>query len=186
MLIAPLLLIARYSGNRYDATELMIEAATPANYLRFFSDPFYLSVMRTTIGVAVAVTLLCLAFGMPIALRIARMPPRWKSIATLLTIMPLFIGSVVRTVGWLILFARGGMLDILSRRFSGHGVDLMYATPAVIVAHRLGQPALHDPDAAKRLRRHRHAASRKPPAASAPRLPAPFSASPGRSRCRAR
>ena len=129
MLIAPLMLIARYSANRYDATELMIEAATPANYLRFFSDPFYLSVMRTTIGVAITVTLLCLAFGMPIAIRIARLPPRWKWLAILLTILPLFIGSVVRTVGWLILFARGGMLDILARRFTGHGVDLIYTPP---------------------------------------------------------
>ena len=134
MLIAPLMLIARYSVNRYDATELMIAATTPANYLRFFSDPFYFSVMRTTIGVAITVTLLCLAFGMPIAIRIARLPPRWKWLAILLTILPLFIGSVVRTVGWLILFARGGMLDIFSRRFFGHGVDLMYSTPAVIAA----------------------------------------------------
>ncbi len=40
MLVAPLALLFRDSLNRYDPTELMIAAVTPANYFRFFSDPF--------------------------------------------------------------------------------------------------------------------------------------------------
>ncbi len=133
-LVAPLVLIARYSLNRFDPTELMIAAATPANYLRFFTDPYYLSVMRTTLAVAITVTLLCIALGMPVALRVARMSPRWRSLATLLIILPLFISSVIRTVGWLILFARGGMLDLLGMRLFGHHVDLVYSETAVILA----------------------------------------------------
>ena len=134
MLIAPLLLIARYSVNRFDPTQLMIDAATPKNYLTFFTDPFYLSVMRTTVFVAVTVTLLCLVFGLPLAIRIARLPSGRKSLAMLLVIMPLFVGSTVRAIGWLILFAHGGMLDILSMRLFGRNLDLMYTEPAVIAA----------------------------------------------------
>jgi putative spermidine/putrescine transport system permease protein len=134
MLVAPLILIARYSLNKFDPTELMIAAATPENYLRFFTDAFYLSVMRTTIFVAVVVTVICLACGMPLALRLARLPARWKSLAILLTILPLFTGSVVRTLGWLILFAHGGMLDIASLHLFGRNVDLMYGTTSVVIA----------------------------------------------------
>src|SRR5271166_2133816 len=125
-LVAPLALLARDSLNRFDPTELMIEAVTAANYLRFFSDPFYWDVLVTTIRVSVVVTTLCLLLGLPMAWRLARTTSRWKSALVLLMVLPLFIGSTTRTAGWMILFARGGMLHILT------SLQLMYAEPAVI------------------------------------------------------
>jgi putative spermidine/putrescine transport system permease protein len=126
MLVAPLALLARDSLNRFDATELMIEAVTLANYLRFFADPFYWDVLVTTIRVSIIVTVLCLLLGVPMAWRLARTASRWKSALVVLMVLPLFIGSTTRTAGWMILFARGGMLDRLA------GLQLMYAEPAVI------------------------------------------------------
>lgn len=132
MMLAPLVLLARFSLNRFDPNVLMQEALTGANYLRFFTDSFYLSVMRTTLVVSVVSTALCLLLGMPIAYRLARTDSRWKSAYMLLIILPLFIGSTVRTVGWLILFAHGGMLDIVASRLFGMHVDLMYSPSAVV------------------------------------------------------
>jgi len=76
MMLAPLLLLARFSVNRFDQTALMIEAFTPQNYLRFFTDPFYVEVMRTTIVVSIGSTVLCLLLGLPLAYRLARMASR--------------------------------------------------------------------------------------------------------------
>lgn len=132
MLVAPLLLVLRFSLNRYDPTELMIETATAANYLRFVTDSFYLGVLRTTLGVAASSTLLCLVLGLPIAYRLARMRSRWKSACMLALVLPLFVGSTVRMVGWMILFAHGGMIDTTVRAVSGHGLELMYSSFAVI------------------------------------------------------
>jgi putative spermidine/putrescine transport system permease protein len=132
VMVAPLLLLARYSLNRFDPTQLMVEAVTAANYVRFFTDPFYLAAMRTTVAVAVATTALCLLLALPLSWRIARSASRWKSAMMLVTVLPLFIGSTVRSVGWMILFARGGMMDALGMRFFGRHVDLMYSTVAVI------------------------------------------------------
>jgi putative spermidine/putrescine transport system permease protein len=132
MLVAPLGLLARFSVNRFDPTELMIEAFTPTNYIHFFTDPFYISVMRVTMTVAAASTLLSLLFGVPIAYRLARTETRHKSALMLLIILPLFVGSTVRTVGWMILFAHGGMVDVITARWLGVHVDLMYTTTAVI------------------------------------------------------
>ncbi len=132
MLVAPLLLVLRFSLNRYDPTELMIETVTPANYLRFVTDPFYLGVLRTTLWVAASSTALCLLLGMPIAYRLARMRSRWKGACMLALVLPLFIGSVVRMVGWMILFAHGGLVDIAVRLASGHGLELMYTSFAVV------------------------------------------------------
>lgn len=134
MMLAPLLLLARFSLNRFDQTELMIEALTPENYLRFFTDPFYLGVMRTTIAVSIVSTVLCLLLGLPIAYRLARTDSRWKSVLMLLVILPLFIGATVRTVGWMILFAHGGIMDLLvAWLMPGAHVDLMFTPSAVVV-----------------------------------------------------
>ena len=134
MLAAPLLLLARFSVNRYDPLQMMIPALTPANYLRFAVDPFYREVLAVTLRVAVLSTLLCLLFGVPIAWRLAHMARRRKTIAMLLVILPLFIGTTTRTVGWMILFSRGGMLESSARACCRPGhVDLMYTETAVIV-----------------------------------------------------
>ncbi len=125
-LVAPLALLLRDSLNRFDPTELMLEAITPENYLQFFADAFYWNVLVTTIRVSVIVTAVCLLFGLPMAWRLARTASRWKSALVVLMVLPLFVGSTTRTAGWMILFAHGGMLDMLT------GLNLMYAEPAVI------------------------------------------------------
>ena len=133
MLVAPLLLLLRFSLNQYDPTELMIEAVTPANYARFVSDPFYLGVLRTTLEVAFLSTALCLLMGLPLAYRLSRMGRRWKTACMLAMVLPLFVGNVVRMVGWMILFAHGGMIDTALRWLTGHGLELMY-TPFAVIA----------------------------------------------------
>jgi putative spermidine/putrescine transport system permease protein len=126
-LATPLAFLLRDSLNRFDPIELMIEAITPTNYLRFFADPFYWDVLVTTVRVSFVVTVSCLLLGLPMAWRLARTTSRWKSMLVVLTVLPLFIGSTVRTAGWMILFAHGGVLDALT------GLNVMYAEPAVIV-----------------------------------------------------
>src|ERR1700690_2383333 len=134
MLVVPLGFLARDSLNRYDPTELMIAAVTPENYLRFFDDPFYWNVLVTTIRVSIIVTAVCLVLGLPMAWRLARSTSRWKSALVVLMVLPLFIGSTTRTAGWMILFARGGMLDIVSRDLlHAGGVNIMYSEPAVVL-----------------------------------------------------
>ncbi len=133
MLVSPLALLARYSLDKFDPSELMIEAVTSANYARFFTEAFYYQVMRTTIGVAALVTFLCLLLGLPLAYRLARTTSRWKSAWMLLVILPLFIGSTIRTVGWMILFAKSGMMDTLAATFFRSHVDLMYTPAAVVI-----------------------------------------------------
>ena len=48
-------------------------------------------------------------------------------------VLPLFVGNVVRMVGWMILFAHGGMIDTTLRWLTGQGLELMY-TPFAVVA----------------------------------------------------
>src|ERR1700744_5936310 len=80
MLFGPLALLARFSVNKFDPTEIMIAAMTPANYARFFFDPFYRDVLVTTLRVSLIVTTACFALGLPMAWRLARSTSRWKSV----------------------------------------------------------------------------------------------------------
>lgn len=130
-LVLPLTLLARYSLNRYDRRTFMVEAFTPENYLRFVTDPFYTGVLWTTFSIAIVTMLLCLILGFPIAYRIARTQSRWKSLAVLLIILPLFIGSTVRALGWMGVLGRGGLLDALYGALGGQGMSLLYTSFAV-------------------------------------------------------
>ena len=133
-MLAPLGLLARYTLNRFDPTELMVSALTPQNYIRFFTDPFYLRVLATTLRVSVIVTAACLALGIPMAWRLARSDSQWKSAYVMAIVLPLFIGATTRTAGWMILFAHGGMLDITSRTLFGvASLELMNTELAVII-----------------------------------------------------
>jgi putative spermidine/putrescine transport system permease protein len=133
-LVVPLGFMLRDSLNRFDPSEMMVEAVTPENYLRFFVDPFYRGVLITTVRVSVIVTAVCLACGLPMAWRLARATGRWKPVLVVLTVLPLFIGSTTRTAGWMILFSRGGMLDIVAQGlFATAPINLMYTEPAVIL-----------------------------------------------------
>lgn len=133
-MLAPLALLARYTLNRFDPSELMVTAVTPQNYIRFFTDPFYLRVLATTLRVSIVVTAACLVLGIPMAWRLARSESRWKSAYVMAMVLPLFIGATTRTAGWMILFAHGGMLDMTSRLFFGvASLELMNTELAVII-----------------------------------------------------
>lgn len=133
-LVAPLALLARYSLNRYDRTNFMIEAFTPENYLRFLYDPFYTGVLWTTLWIALLTTALCLLLGFPIAYRLARSQSRWKSAGVLLVILPLFIGSTVRALGWMGMLGRGGLVDsAVAAASPGSSFPLLYTSFAVVL-----------------------------------------------------
>jgi putative spermidine/putrescine transport system permease protein len=112
----------------------MVEALTPENYLRFLYDPFYTGVLWTTLWIALLTTALCLVLGFPIAYRLARSQSRWKSAGVLLVILPLFIGSTVRALGWMGVLGRGGLLDSAAAAMNpGSSVALLYTPFAVVL-----------------------------------------------------
>lgn len=135
MMVAPMLLLFRYSLNIYSATDLMITALTPANYFAAVTDPYYREVMATTIRVAFLCTLLSLAAGFPAGYALARMQGRWKAALTLLTVFPLMVGNVVRAAGWMTVLGNTGALNAALRAtgITSEPVQIMYTSGAVVV-----------------------------------------------------
>lgn len=70
-----------------------------ANYSRFFSDPFLYDTIATTLWLAVPVTIISLAFALPVAFRV-RLMTRQRLLTTIL-VLPVTLGTVLVAEGLL-------------------------------------------------------------------------------------
>lgn len=135
VLLAPLVLLFRYSLNRYDRIEFMIEALSPENYLQFLGDPFYQDVLLRTVQVAALSTAITLVMALPVAYFIARAPARWKSALIMLVVFPLFIGNAVRAAGWMAIMGTQGFLNRALQwlGLTSEPLQILYTQTAVVV-----------------------------------------------------
>jgi putative spermidine/putrescine transport system permease protein len=133
--LAPLLFLLRYSLNRYDPRLLMIEATTPENYVKFFTDAYYLEVFWTTLWVAAATTAVCLVLGFPLAYLLARTQTRFKNLLLIGIVIPLFVGNAVRAAGWMTLFGSRGFLSVglMELGLADAPTEIMFTTGAVVI-----------------------------------------------------
>src|SRR5204863_7139616 len=110
-LLLPILILLRYSFNRFEPRVMMVEAVTFENYVKFFTDPFYTNIFGTTLRVALLCTLVCLVLAFPLAYVLARSESRYKNVLVMLVVLPLFVGNAVRAAGWMTLFGSKGALN---------------------------------------------------------------------------
>ncbi|MCX7327057.1 MAG: ABC transporter permease [Hyphomicrobiales bacterium] len=134
-LMVPIAILFRYSLNAFVPGKLMVDALTVANYVKFFTDPFYLQVLWRTVRVAVACTFFCLIFGFPLAYVLARTQSRYKNLLVMAIVLPLFVGNAVRAAGWMVAF---GSKCFVNASLMGMGVistpiEIMYTETAVVI-----------------------------------------------------
>lgn len=110
-LLLPYAVLLRLSVFRYSARLLYVPDFTLANYAAVMSDPYYLALMGRTVLLGLGVTALALLLGYPLALRIARSPPRLKAVLMAVTLSPLLINLVVRSYAWLVLLGNAGVIN---------------------------------------------------------------------------
>jgi putative spermidine/putrescine transport system permease protein len=134
-LALPLLLLLRYSFNRFVPGQFMVEAFTLENYAKFVSDAYYRDVLATTVTMSAAVTAICLAAGFPAAMFLARVEGRRKSLLILAVVLPLFVGNAVRAAGWMLAFGRQGIVNYLLAKagLADAPLELLYRPGAVLV-----------------------------------------------------
>ncbi|MBM3646228.1 MAG: ABC transporter permease [Alphaproteobacteria bacterium] len=135
-LLAPLVILFRYSLNEFvPTTKVMVEALTPANYIRFFTDPYYTAILATTVRVAVLVTAVCLLLGFPLAYVVARTQSRFKHLLIISIILPLFVGNAVRAAGWMTIFGTKGAVNatLLWLGLIDAPLQIMFTETAVII-----------------------------------------------------
>lgn len=80
-------------------------------YVTLFTDPYYLGVIARTILVSLEVTVICIVLGYPIAYFLVRHSGRWSGAVIFILVAPLLTSIIMRTFGWSVIFARGGLLN---------------------------------------------------------------------------
>jgi putative spermidine/putrescine transport system permease protein len=135
-LLAPLVILFRYSLNEFvPTTKIMVEAVTVSNYVRFFTDPYYTSILATTVRIAVTVTAICLVLGFPLAYVVARTQSRFKNLLIISIILPLFVGNAVRAAGWMTIFGSRGAVNatLMGLGLIDRPLEIMFTEKAVII-----------------------------------------------------
>lgn len=135
LVVAPTLILIRYSLNKFDPFELMIQALTLENYTKFFTTEYFHNVMFTTVQISLECTVAALVLGYPVALMLARMRSRFKSLIIIIVLFPLLVGNVVRAAGWMTLFGTQGFINVTLLKFGiiTEPIQMMYTHGAVFV-----------------------------------------------------
>ena len=132
-LLLPALLMLGYSFVRYVPGKITDYTITLDNYARLFGDFFYLRVVFETIQLGIAVTILSLLLGFPVAYFLARTTSRFKGVLTYLVFLPMMVGIVVRAYGWIVILGREGLINtgLLAVGIIDEPIRFLYTVHAV-------------------------------------------------------
>lgn len=134
LVAAPVLLVtgymfarrARFGGVEWD---LGLQ-----NITRAF-EPVYVQVFRSSLGLALAATVISLVIGYPTAYALTRLPARWRTVALVLVVVPFWTSFLIRMYAWIVLLNSQGVVNdaLISLGLIDEPVGLLYTRGAVVV-----------------------------------------------------
>lgn len=101
---------------------------SPAQFMHVLTDIYYLDMIARTLWTGLATALLSAALGLPVAMWLAALPPRWQPLGVALVLIPLLTNVVVRSIGMILFLASNGPLAQLT------GINILFTRTAVIIA----------------------------------------------------
>ena len=109
--VAPMCMVGVLSLHPYLGRGRTGEGFTTKNYVEFLGDPFYLSVLLTSMRIALITVAITLVLAYPTAYFLARTRSRLRSALTFLVFAPLMVSILVRNLGWLPLLGLDGTIN---------------------------------------------------------------------------
>ena len=106
-----------------------------ADFTEFFTDPFYLDILWTTIRVSLVSTAVSLLLGYPTAYYMARTTSRLKQAMVIVILFPFLVSAVVRSYGWMVILGTNGLLNqlLLGLGLISEPLKLLNTEAAVII-----------------------------------------------------
>lgn len=106
-----------------------------ADFTEFFTDPFYLDILWTTIRVSLVSTAVSLLLGYPTAYYMARITSRLKQAMVIVILFPFLVSAVVRSYGWMVILGTNGLLNqlLLGLGLISEPLKLLNTEAAVII-----------------------------------------------------
>src|SRR5258708_35169669 len=93
------------------AIKAAFSALSLDNFKLLVSDDLYVLSYLRSLVVALVSTSILLLIGYPIAYGMARLPPRWQSVAMMLVIVPFWTSFLIRIYAWINILQHDGLLD---------------------------------------------------------------------------
>lgn len=134
LICLPYLNILVMSFREPSTTDVYSPGFTLKNYTNVLFDPFYLGIVWRTFRIALITSFICLIFGYPVALHLARTKSRVRGLLYAFVLSPLLTGVVVRCFGWLVLLANNGAINNLLIDLGLPRLRMAYNDFGVIVA----------------------------------------------------
>jgi putative spermidine/putrescine transport system permease protein len=108
-------------------TSKVIPGFTIENFVNIFSVPAYFSTSIRTLGIAIAVTLVCIVFAIPLGIYMAKIASPWvRSLLAVAITLPLWAGYLVKLLAMRLTFTEEGLFNWLMAPFgiSGPGFGI--------------------------------------------------------------
>ena len=124
-IVFPIILILGYGFTKSSAGKVVFDLS---GFKDFFCNPIYVTVLLRSLFLAFIATVICLLLGYPMALILSKMKPKFKSMASLLFVLPMWMNFLIRTYGWLSLLENKGLINMV---YGGLREFLMGIFPSV-------------------------------------------------------
>ncbi|WP_080835894.1 ABC transporter permease [Cohnella massiliensis] len=111
---AIVLLINSFQANQPERT-MWERDLSLGSFSRFFSDPYFIKVIGTTLLLAVIVVAVSLVVGYLLAYHIYKAKSFVKTTLITVVLTPLFSGALLQSLGWYLMFARYGPINVALR-----------------------------------------------------------------------
>jgi putative spermidine/putrescine transport system permease protein len=105
------------------------------NYVGVFERAFHVDALLNSLRLSTIVTIITALIGYPVAYYLVRAQSRLKPYVMVAIISPLLISIVVRSLGWLVLLGREGVLNqvLVGMGIFDEPVQMLYTFGAVVV-----------------------------------------------------
>lgn len=99
-------------------------------------ERLYIGVFLRTAWVSIAVSLLCLLFGYPVAYFLANIPARYSNVLMIMVLLPFWTSILVRTTAWVVVLQTNGVLNdwLIRLGLTDSALPLIYNRFGVLVA----------------------------------------------------
>jgi ABC-type spermidine/putrescine transport system permease subunit I len=125
-----LLLIVSFFHN--DPLSGMHAGFTGSNYSPFGTVFFAEAILRTLL-VALVTALITAVIAYPLSFVLMARGPKVRSLVALIVVLPIFVSVVVRSLGWLVILGKNGVLDELWTHLGFSAPSLLYTNTAVVI-----------------------------------------------------
>lgn len=132
-LFVPFGVLALISLFTYDPNAIFEPTATLENYTKILGDSYYRQWFVYTVRLGFIVTAICLLLGYPLGYQLAHTSPKWRKVLLFAVLLPIIVGTIVRTYGWLVILGTEGLVNNTFLFFRETPVEFLNSTGAVIL-----------------------------------------------------